>query len=164
MFWRLCHSPLLMYLWPAALGLQGPLNWYWPLATAWSGWPNNIDSTRLKLILSKWTDGSLGLLATRFLVYVVHKWLCFQFPFPSSYWCFQCAQHSPRYGGTWLLIRQISFFFFSSTSLLLPTDLPPPSCTHAQSCNPMDFSPPECSVHGFFQARILEWVAISFSR
>ena len=54
-------------------------------------------------------------------------------------------------------------FFFSSTSLLLPTHLPTPSCTHAQSCNPMDFSPPDSSVHGFFQARILEWVAISFS-
>ena len=55
------------------------------------------------------------------------------------------------------------FFFFSSTSLLLPTHLPPPSCTHAQSCNPMDFSQPDSSVHGFFQAKILEWVAISFS-
>ena len=55
------------------------------------------------------------------------------------------------------------FFFFSSTSLLLPTHLPPPSCTHAQSCNPMDLSLPDSSVHGFFQARILKWVAISFS-
>ena len=55
------------------------------------------------------------------------------------------------------------FFFFSSSSLLLPTHQPPPSCTHAQSCNPMDCSPPGSSVHGLFQARILEWVAISFS-
>ena len=47
---------------------------------------------------------------------------------------------------------------------MLPTHLPPPSCTHAQSCNPMDFSRPDSSVHGLFQARILEWVAISFSR
>ena len=31
-------------------------------------------------------------------------------------------------------------------------------------CNPMDCSPPGSSVHGIFQARILEWVAISFSR
>ena len=54
-------------------------------------------------------------------------------------------------------------FFFSSTSLLLPTHHPPPSCTHAQSCNPMDYSLPGSSVHGLFQARILEWVAISFS-
>ena len=54
-------------------------------------------------------------------------------------------------------------FIFSSTSLLLPTHHPPASCTHAQSCNPMNCSPPGSSVHGLFQARILEWVAISFS-
>ena len=28
-------------------------------------------------------------------------------------------------------------------------------------CNPTDCSPPGSSVHGIFQARILEWVAIS---
>ena len=37
----------------------------------------------------------------------------------------------------------------------------------AQSCptlsDPMDCSPPGSSVHGIFQARTLEWVAISFS-
>ena len=31
-------------------------------------------------------------------------------------------------------------------------------------CDPMDCSPPDSSVHGILQARILEWVAISFSR
>ena len=31
-------------------------------------------------------------------------------------------------------------------------------------CNPMDCSPPGFSVHGIFQARVLQWVAISFSR
>ena len=31
-------------------------------------------------------------------------------------------------------------------------------------CDPMDCSPPGCSVHGILQARILEWVAIPFSR
>ena len=31
-------------------------------------------------------------------------------------------------------------------------------------CNPMDCSPPGSSVHGIFQASILEWVAIPFSR
>ena len=38
----------------------------------------------------------------------------------------------------------------------------------AQSCptlyNPMDCSPPGSSVHEIFQARILEWVAVSLSR
>ena len=31
-------------------------------------------------------------------------------------------------------------------------------------CDPIDCSLPGSSVHGIFQARILEWVAISFSR
>ena len=31
-------------------------------------------------------------------------------------------------------------------------------------CDPVDGSPPGSSVHGILQARILEWVAISFSR
>ena len=31
-------------------------------------------------------------------------------------------------------------------------------------CDPMDCSPPGSSLHGIFQAWILEWVAISFSR
>ena len=37
----------------------------------------------------------------------------------------------------------------------------------AQSCptpsDPMDCSPPGTSVHGIFQARVLEWGAIAFS-
>ena len=41
------------------------------------------------------------------------------------------------------------------------------ACSVAQSCpticDPMDYSPPGSSVHGIFQARILEWVAISSS-
>ena len=31
-------------------------------------------------------------------------------------------------------------------------------------CDPIDYSPPGSSVHGILQARILEWVAIPFSR
>ena len=34
----------------------------------------------------------------------------------------------------------------------------------SDSCNTMDCSPPGSSVHGTLRARILEWVAISFSR
>ena len=41
-------------------------------------------------------------------------------------------------------------------------------CMRAQSyltlCDPMDCSLPGSSVHGIIQARILKWVAISFSR
>ena len=38
----------------------------------------------------------------------------------------------------------------------------------AQSCptlsDPMDCSPPGSSIHGIFQARVLEWDAIAFSK
>ena len=41
-------------------------------------------------------------------------------------------------------------------------------CEVAQSrptlCDPMDYSLPDSSLHGILQARVLEWVAISFSR
>ena len=41
-------------------------------------------------------------------------------------------------------------------------------CSASQSCltlcDPMDCGPPGSSVHGIFQARMLEWVAISDSR
>ena len=41
-------------------------------------------------------------------------------------------------------------------------------CLVAQSyptlCDPIDCSPPGSSVHGILQARILEWIATSFSR
>ena len=30
-------------------------------------------------------------------------------------------------------------------------------------CNPMDHSPSDISVHGALQARILEWIAVSFN-
>ena len=30
-------------------------------------------------------------------------------------------------------------------------------------CDPIDSSPPGSSVHGIFQAKVLEWVAIAFS-
>ena len=50
--------------------------------------------------------------------------------------------------------------------------LPFPSPMHesevVQSCptllDPVDCSPPDSSVHGIFQARVPEWVALSFSR
>ena len=31
-------------------------------------------------------------------------------------------------------------------------------------CSPTDYNPPGSFIHGIFQARILDWIAISFSR
>ena len=38
------------------------------------------------------------------------------------------------------------------------------SFSHVQLCDSMDHSPLDSSIHGTLQARILKWVAISFSR
>ena len=42
------------------------------------------------------------------------------------------------------------------------------TCVHARLCptlcDPMDCSPPDSSVHGIFQARVLDWVVIPFTR
>ena len=72
----------------------------------------------------------------------------------------------------------LDFFFFPTSAfpchVLLPsTQLKEKAKSEvkllsAQSCptlcNPMDCSPPGYSVHLILQARILEWIAISFSR
>ena len=56
----------------------------------------------------------------------------------------------------------------SCTQIWLRLKRPPCACMSAQSCltlcDPLDCSPPGFSVHGISQARLLEWVAISFSR
>ena len=58
-------------------------------------------------------------------------------------------------------------FYSSNGSLVIPLSL---GCCYlvaksrATLCHSMDCGPPGSSVHGISQARILEWVAISFSR
>ena len=77
----------------------------------------------------------------------------------------------------WLLPWALILLLNSSFWLVSPTALPCSwvcvcvcvcVCKVAQSCpilcNPMDCDPPGSSVLGILQARILEWVAISFSR
>ena len=61
--------------------------------------------------------------------------------------------------------------FFTSFFVLHSSPSSPPACMQAKSlqscptlCDPMDCNPPGSSVHGILQARILEWVAIPFSR
>ena len=60
---------------------------------------------------------------------------------------------------TWLLE---TFKWYVACILFLLDRLCAQSCPGL--CNPMDCSPPGSSVHGIFQARILAWIAIFFSR
>ena len=54
--------------------------------------------------------------------------------------------------------EQLTLYYFNYWPLCLVTVLCP------TLCNPRDRSQPGSSVHGILQARILEWVAMPFSR
>ena len=66
--------------------------------------------------------------------------------------------------------KELVFQILESWNDLQGLKRPVPSCCceFAQSCptlcDPMDYSLTHSSIHGIFQARVLEWVAISFSR
>ena len=83
--------------------------------------------------------------------------MCFVFLFV----CFFCGgtgyQTHMEIVGSWhLSIMSCSMFFKESESEVSQSCL--------TLCDPMDCSPPGSSIHEIFQARVLEWVAISFSR
>jgi hypothetical protein len=65
---------------------------------------------------------------------------------------------SPHSGRTYPLNSWRSFLRTHSEVKMLVTQ----SCLTL--CDPIDCNPPGSSVHGIRQARILEWVALSFSR
>ena len=62
----------------------------------------------------------------------------------------------------WIFLFWYNFFYFSITTLSEWVSEVAQSCPTL--CDPMDCSLPCSSVHGIFQTRVLEWIAISFSR
>ena len=63
-------------------------------------------------------------------------------------------------------LEAVMYFIFLGSKITANGDF-----VHAQSlqsrltiCDPVDCSPPGSPVHGILQTRILEWVAMSFSR
>ena len=61
---------------------------------------------------------------------------------------------------------KINWFANNCTAAMTVCGLPDSTVAHSRPTlhGPMDCSPPESSVHGIFQARILEWVAMPSSR
>ena len=59
-------------------------------------------------------------------------------------------------------MEKASVCIFTNLYLKLVYVLDPQSCLTL--CNPVNSSPPGSSVGGILQARILEWVAMPFSR
>ena len=62
------------------------------------------------------------------------------------------GEHKHSVCDTWSLVSSASISAVHVHAQLCPT-----------LCDPMDCSPPGSSVHGIFQARILEWVPIAYS-
>ena len=67
----------------------------------------------------------------------------------------QCCRHSCNLLPTSLIAGHAKFLLNCCCSVVNSVWL---------LCNPVDCTPPGSSVHGIFQARTLEWVAISFPR
>ena len=98
--------------------------------------------------------------------------LCEFFREPSGLWlkCPWWSRASPRalaFGKPWLGGTRRGLWLYS-VGPILPY-LPPLGCVQLLQlcptvCDPMDCSLPGSSVHGIFPARILEWVAIPFSK
>ena len=109
------------------------------------------------------------------------------YPYTSASWYIICAWIPTML----LLLSHFSRVWFCATHRQQPTRLPCPwdspgkntgvgchfllQCMKVKSesevtqlcptlCNPMDCSPPGSSAHGIFQARVLEWGAIAFSK
>ena len=74
-----------------------------------------------------------------------HPWIfTYQNVAPGAYLCFYSTASKYYFGTGWIVYESHS------------------SCPTL--CNSMDCSPPGNSIHGIFQTRILEWVAISICR
>ena len=99
-----------------------------------------------------WLNPSSKLFISFIVLFRVSSWLFFK-PFISLFW-----------GSLFVdlpCFNSLSRISFSSLSVCVCV-LVAQSCPTL--CNPMDCGPPGSSVHGTLQARILEWVAIPFSR
>ena len=72
-----------------------------------------------------------------------------------------CRQNVVHNSGSWSTLEQHGFELLGSTYQQVIG-----MCAQSFStlCHPMACSPPASSVHGLSQVRVLEWVAISFSR
>ena len=72
----------------------------------------------------------------------------------------------PDYLGKVVSVRFLhcNITVFPFYTLFLKVKVKVKSLSRVRLCDPMDCSLPGSSVHGIFQARILEWVAISVSK
>ena len=84
-------------------------------------------------------------------------YICIIYVFLYIYVCFIWTYNLNQNTGSWIFVyysvAYITNSFHSEVTKFCPT-----------LCNPMDYSLPGFFIHGIFQATVLKWVTISFSR
>ena len=93
------------------------------------------------------------------------KWVAISFSRGSSWakdWTWVSC-FAGRFFTVWATRETPVTFPFTSNYSLPYSIVCAQSLSHVQLCDPTDYSLPGSSVHGIFQAGILEWVAISYS-
>ena len=130
---------------------------------SWGWHRNKSREISLEALDAVWGGGSGS-------KYVILRLSSKETIFSSFYWSIVDLQRcvSFRYIAKWFSYththnkKPLEKAFFSRAFSLIVKVKVAQSC--ATLCNPMYCSPPGSSIHGILQARILEWVAISFSR
>ena len=79
-------------------------------------------------------------------------WSLVLLPFPKPAWTSESSQFTYCWSLAWRILSITLQACESEVTQSCPT-----------LCDPMDYSPPGSSIHEILQARVLEWVAISFS-
>ena len=111
------------------------------------------QSCPVKVFLTPWTVASQTPLSTEFSRQ--QSWSGLPFPFPGDL-------PDPGWNLGFLHCGRILHYWATKGALFNGWVKIAQSCPTL--CDPVDCSLPGSSVHGILQARILEWVAISFSR
>ena len=141
-------------------------------------WKENYDQPRLHIRKQRHYFDNKGLSSQNYGFSRSHVWL-WELDCKESWvlknWCFwtvvlEKTLESPldskefqsvhlKRNQSWIFTRKTDTE--AETPILCPSEV---SQSYPTLCDPMDCSPPGFLVHGTFQARILEWIAIFFSR
>ena len=77
----------------------------------------------------------------------------------------ECKLKQPLWKTVWRFLEKLGIMLLNESAVPLLNIYPEKSEVKSLSlCNPMDCSLPGFSIHGILQAKVLEWVAIDFSR
>ena len=75
----------------------------------------------------------------------------------------ECKLAQPLWKTMWEFLKKQEIELLYDSAILITGKVLVPQSSPIL-CNPMDWSPPGSSIHGISQTRMLDWVAISFSR